>query len=112
MSHATQKAGIRTRLFLAFGAIAGFTVAASATAWLLLAGIGDTMRTITRQDVPQALVGLELASQAQALTGLAPNLLAASNAEQRQNRGAELAAAQKNVANLLAALAGTECRAC
>ncbi len=108
MSHATHKAGIRTRLFLAFGAIAGFTVAASATAWLLLAGIGDRMRTITRQDVPQALVGLELAGQAQALTGLAPNLLAASNAEQRQNRGAELAAAQKNVANLLAALAGTE----
>jgi len=108
MSHATHKAGIRTRLFLAFGTIAGFTVAASATAWLLLAGIGDRMQTITRQDVPQALVGLELAGQAQALTGLAPNLLAASSAEQRQNRGAELAAAQKKVANLLAALAATE----
>ena len=82
--------GIRARLFLAFGAIAGLTVGVSVAAYLLLAGVGDTLRVITRQNVPQAVVSLELAARAEAMAALAPNLLAAVTPVQRQRRAAEL----------------------
>ena len=85
-----DKWGIRPRLFLAFGAIAGTTVLASMASYLLLVRVGDTLRVITRQDVPQAIVSLELSARAGGLAALAPNLLAAATAEQRESRRNEL----------------------
>jgi methyl-accepting chemotaxis protein len=97
--------GIRPRLFLAFGAIASMTVAASLTAYVLLAGVDGTLRVITRQNVPQALVGLEMAARAQALAALAPNLLSATAQDQRQQRLGELSQIRGELTQLLTELA-------
>ncbi len=97
--------GIRPRLFLAFGAIAGMTVASGLTAYVQLGGIGDTLRVVTRQDVPQALLGLEMAARAQTLAALAPNLLAAAAQDQRGRRLDELSVERAELDKLLTALA-------
>ncbi len=97
--------GIRPRLFLAFGAIAGLTVTACVAAYVLLAGVGGTLRVITRQEVPRAVVSLELAAQAQALAALAPNLLAAPTQDQRQRRNDELSRIRDDLVKYLTALA-------
>ena len=100
-----QTWGIRTRLYLAFGVIAGLSVASSVVAALLLGGVGETLRVITRQDVPRTVISLELAGQAEALVAFAPNLLNATTADQRQRRGAELGQMRDTVARHLSALA-------
>ncbi len=100
-----QTWGIRTRLYLAFGVIAGLSVASSVVAALLLGGVGETLRVITRQDVPRTGISLELAGQAEALVAFAPNLLNATTADQRQRRGAELGQMRDTVARHLSALA-------
>ena len=102
---ALHKWGIRARLFLAFGAIASLTVAASLAAYLVLAGAGGTLQIITKQDVPQAILGLEMAARAAALAAQAPNLLAATAQDQRQRRLAELTKTRNDLAQRLNALA-------
>jgi methyl-accepting chemotaxis protein len=102
---AIHKWGIRARLFLAFGAIASLTVAACVAAYLVLAGVGNTLRIITKQDVPQAVLGLEVAARAAALAAQAPNLLAAVTQDQRRQRGADLTKARNDLAQRLNALA-------
>ena len=97
--------GIRARLFLAFGAIASLTVAASLAAYVVLAGVGGTMRVVTRQDVPQAVLALEVAARAQALAAQAPNLLAATDQDQRRQRRDDLTNARQDLAKPLTALA-------
>ena len=67
-----DKCCIRSRLFLAFGAIAGLTVAATVTASVLLAGLGDALRIVARDSVPRAIISLELAAKADGLAALAP----------------------------------------
>ena len=98
--------GIRPRLFLAFGAIAGMTVVASATAYELLGGVGDTLRVIAHRDVPRAVVGLEMAARAQGLAALAPNLLSATAQDQRQQRLGELSQVRGELSRLLTDLGG------
>jgi methyl-accepting chemotaxis protein len=105
MITAIHRWGIRARLFLAFGAIASLTVAACAAAYLVLAGVGGTLRIITTQDVPQAILGLEVAQRAGALAAQAPNLLAAITQDQRRQRGADLTSARNDLAQRLNALA-------
>lgn len=97
--------GIRARLFLAFGAIASLTIAACVAAYLVLAGVGDTLRVITRQAVPQAVLGLEVAARAAALAAQAPNLLDATTLDQRRRRGADLTKARNDLAQRVNALA-------
>ena len=99
-----DKWGIRPRLLLAFGAIAGLTVAATVTATVLLAGLGDALRTVARDSVPRAVISLELAAKADGLAALAPNLLAAVTPDQRQKRRAELDALRQGLGERLDAL--------
>ena len=102
---ARRKWGIRARLFLAFGTIAGLTVAASLTAYLVLDSVGGSTRIITRQDVPQAILGLELAARAEALAAQAPNLLSATDQDQRLRRRTALTQARDELTNRLTQLA-------
>ncbi len=44
--------GIRTRLFLAFGAVAALTVLASLVAFLSYNRVGDTLAAITERNMP------------------------------------------------------------
>ncbi len=93
--------GIRARLYLAFGAIAGLTVAASLAAYLVLAGVDATMHAITQRDVPQAVHGMALAARAQALASQARGLLLVADQQQRQQRRDDLAKARDDVARSL-----------
>jgi len=75
--------GIRGRLFLAFGAVAATTVAASVTGWISYARLGDGLERVVRTNIPAMRLVTELAEKGAAITGMAPALAIASNETER-----------------------------
>lgn len=78
-----SRSSIRSRLFLAFGAIAGTTVVASVVACLLLSHIGNLLVGVTQDNIPTVIASLNLAAQTEALTAAAPGLSQADNQTMR-----------------------------
>jgi len=97
--------GIKTRLFFAFGAVAGTTVIASVAAWLLFAQIGALMNGVATRNIPEVVTTLELATDTQALVASAPNLLNADTAERRLQQVQSLKDMEAAVARRLDAIA-------
>jgi methyl-accepting chemotaxis protein len=100
--------GIRTRLFLAFGAVAATTVIASATAWLLFARVGALLDGIATRSIPAVVATLQLSTDTQALVATAPNLLAADTQEHREAQRNALQDMQRAVARQFAVVSGFE----
>jgi methyl-accepting chemotaxis protein len=98
--------GIKTRLFFAFGAVAGTTVVASVAAWLLFEQIGGLMNSVATRNIPEVIATLELATDTQAVVASAPNLLNADTQERRQQQVKSLKELQAVVAKRLDAIAG------
>src|ERR1043165_2660956 len=93
--------GIRARLFLAFGAIAGTTVVASVAACLMFSQVGELLRKVADHNIPEVIASLELSAQTEGLAGSAPALLGAETAEQRTQRLAAIKELQSGVAKRL-----------
>jgi methyl-accepting chemotaxis protein len=106
MSAPRRQLGIRTRLFLAFGAVAGTTVIASVAAWLLFAQIGALLDGVAKRNIPEVVATLQLSTETQALVASAPNLLNADSQEQRIAQRKTLQEMQEAVARRLDAVAG------
>ncbi len=104
MTHKRQF-GIKTRLFFAFGAVAGTTVIASVAAWLLFEQIGALMSGVATRNIPEVVTTLELATDTQALVASAPNLLNADTAERRLQQVKSLKDMEAAVARRLDAIA-------
>ncbi len=100
-----RRGGIRARLFLAFGAVAGTTVVAGIAASLLLAQIGELLRGVAERNIPEVIATLDLASNSRALTAIAPGLLAAQTPEERAQQLKTLATAQASLTKRLDELA-------
>jgi methyl-accepting chemotaxis protein len=97
--------GIKTRLFFAFGAVAGTTVIASVAAWLLFAQIGSLMAGVATRNIPEVITTLELATDTQAVVASAPNLLNADTQERRLQQVKSLKELQATVTKRLDAVA-------
>jgi hypothetical protein len=74
-----SRSSIRSRLFLAFGTIAGTTVVASVAACLTLSHIGDLLVGVAQGNIPAVIASLDLAAQTEALTAAAPRLTGADS---------------------------------
>src|SRR5258708_4825401 len=99
-----RQLGIKTRLFLAFGAVAGTTVVASLTAWYLFAQIGALLDGVATRNIPEVVATLELSTKTQALVASAPNLLNADTQERRAQQLKSVKDMQGAVAQQLDAL--------
>lgn len=75
--------GIRGRLFLAFGAVAAMTVAASVIGWISYARLGDGLDRVVRTNIPAMRLVTELAEKGAAITGMAPALAVAGDEFER-----------------------------
>lgn len=101
-----RQLGIRTRLFLAFGAVSGTTLIAAIAAWLLFAQIGGLLDGVASRNIPEVVATLQLSTETQALVAGAPNLLGADSQEQRVGQRKALQDMQNAVAQRLDAVAG------
>ncbi len=99
--------GIRTRLFLAFAAVAGTTVVAAIAASLLFSQIGGLLRAMAERNVPEVVATLELASHSESLRAIAPSLLSAETNEQRAKQVKILTTAQTELTKRLELLAAS-----
>jgi methyl-accepting chemotaxis protein len=74
--------GIKGRLFGAFGAVAGLTVLASAVGFVSYSRLGETLNTITGENVPAMDASLRVAKTSAEIAATAPALLAATDQAQ------------------------------
>jgi methyl-accepting chemotaxis protein len=103
-----RRAGIRARLFCAFAAVAGSTVVAGVAASLLFSQIGGLLRDVAERNIPEVAGTLSLAANSEALRAIAPSLLAADTAPERDAQLKSLAAAQAAITKQLEALGSAE----
>lgn len=106
MTAARRQLGIRSRLFLAFGAVSGTTVIAGIAAWLLFAQIGALLDGVANRNIPELVATLQLSTDTQALVASAPTLLRAESQEQQIAQRGALQRMQEAVARRLDAVAG------
>ena len=95
--------GLRGRLFLAFGVVAGLTVLASGNAILSYDRIGNALSVVTERSMPDIARTSKVVKAAAEVTAAAPNLLAAMDQAGRDEATKALAGAR---ADLTAAIAG------
>jgi methyl-accepting chemotaxis protein len=103
-----RRSSIKTRLFLAFGTIAGTTVVASVAACLMLSQIGDLVVGVAQGNIPSVIASMDLAAQTQALAAAAPGLMAARTAAARGQQVDAMRILQDGVAQRLRGLAALQ----
>lgn len=83
ISHTRSRFGIKAKLFLAFCAMAGFTILAAAVAWYAFVTIERSVDRITVESVPAMAISLRLAEKSAEISSTAPALVASVNQEGR-----------------------------
>jgi len=86
-----QRFGIGARLLLAFCGISLFAVLAAAAALYSFFEVGKVLDRISKNDAPEAILSLELSSQAKEVTSAASKLLTVKNKIQREQVWAKTA---------------------
>ncbi|HEX7969890.1 MAG TPA: methyl-accepting chemotaxis protein [Stellaceae bacterium] len=99
--------GIRSKLFLAFGAVAGLTVLASALAYFSYDDVGRTLDGIAGRNLPAMSLSLRLAKSSAEIVSIAPVLLAANDLSERQAAVTSLEASRQELSRATDALAAT-----
>src|SRR5216683_913155 len=97
--------GIRSKLFVAFGAVAGLTVLASAVAVLSYEDMGRTLDGIAGKNLPAMSQSLRLAKSSAEIVSIAPALFAANDLKERQIAVTALQAHQQELTSAIDALA-------
>ena len=97
--------GIRSKLFVAFGAVAGLTVLASAVAVLSYEDMGRTLDGIAGKNLPAMSQSLRLAKSSAEIVSIAPALFAANDLNERQTAVTTLQAHQQELTGAIDALA-------
>ena len=75
--------GIKAKLFLAFCAMAGFTVSAAVIAWYAFVTIERSVERITAESIPAMAVSLRLAEKSAEIAAAAPALMASADQVER-----------------------------
>ncbi len=104
MSKKPRGFGIKGRLFLAFGAIAGGAVISGIVATLLLHDLGDKVRDMADSKIPEISLALQLQTETGTLAAGAPALMRAESETTRSDHWAALENQQKVVNAKLAEL--------
>ena len=101
MASLHRRFGIKTRLLLAFGAVAGGTVIACVTALLMFSRAGALLDGIATRSIPNIVATFALSTQSQALVASAPALLSADSQARRIEQRKILQDLQTTVAHQL-----------
>ena len=105
VSRIRRKLGLRGMLLLAFGAVAGLTVLASAVAFVSYDEVGRSLSGIAGENLPAMSASLRLAKGSAEIASVAPALLAANDEKERQTEIASLQADQRDLQEAIEALA-------
>jgi methyl-accepting chemotaxis protein len=89
--------GLRAKLFLAFGAVAGLTVLASAVAFVSYNAVGRAVSDIAGDSLPAMSASVRLAKSSAEIVSIAPALLAAHDIKQREATVAALQIDEKTL---------------
>ncbi len=100
--------GLRGRLFLAFGVVAGLTVLASASAIISYDRIGSALFVVTERSMPDIARTSKVVKAAAEVTAAAPNLLAAMDQAARDEAIKAVAAAREGLTVSIAALSASD----
>jgi methyl-accepting chemotaxis protein len=101
---AMRNLGLRGRLFLAFGVVAGLTVLASGSAIFSYDRIGQALFVVTERSMPDLARTSKVVKEAADVTAAAPNLLAAMDQSARDEATKALASAREGLTTSIAAL--------
>jgi phosphoglycerate-specific signal transduction histidine kinase len=104
---AIKRFGIRGKLLLAFGVVAGLTVLASVVGYLSYDEVGGTLDGIARTHLPAMSLSLRLVRSSAEIVSVAPSLVAAGDAKERDAAVASLQADQRGLESAVDALAAT-----
>ena len=104
------KLGIRSRLFLAFGAVAGLTVVASVNAFISYSHLSTTLTVVTDEQVPAVDTSLRVAKTSAEIAATAPALVVAANKSQTASPLTLLKSKQQELDKAIEALAATPAR--
>jgi methyl-accepting chemotaxis protein len=85
LSQSGRKLGVRGKLFLAFGAVAGLTVLASAVAVVSYDRVGNSLQAIAGENLPAMSASLRLAKSSAEIASAAPALLSANDKKERDS---------------------------
>ncbi|HKW55202.1 MAG TPA: methyl-accepting chemotaxis protein [Stellaceae bacterium] len=96
--------GIRSKLFAAFGTVAGLTVLASSVAVLSYEDMGRTLDGIAGKNLPAMSESVRLAKSSAEIVSIAPTLFAANDANERQAALDAVKAHQEELASAIDAL--------
>ncbi|HUJ99386.1 MAG TPA: methyl-accepting chemotaxis protein [Stellaceae bacterium] len=99
--------GLRTKLFVAFGAVAGLTVLASAIAFVSYDEVGRALGGIAGENLPAMTASVRLARSSAEIVSIAPALLAAHDMKEHDATLATLQADQKSLQQAIDAIAST-----
>ena len=72
-----RRVGIGGKLILAFGAIAGLTVLASAVTWILFGNVRDNLTIIAEDNLPEIAASFRLAEESARLSASIPRMVVA-----------------------------------
>ena len=103
-THRSIRVGIRGKLFLAFGAVAGLTVLASVVAILSYNNMATTLRDITDDNIPAMSLSLKLAKASAQVAATAPTLLSVTDVRQIDPAMSVLAGNQAALDDVIAAI--------
>ncbi|MBP7062646.1 methyl-accepting chemotaxis protein [Ferrovibrio sp.] len=94
--------GIRQKLFIAIGAIAGLTLVSSLVAWIFFTQLRGTLNLMAERSIPAMNAALSLAAQSAELAAAAPVLAYAASQNERQSAGSTLSGRVMQLDRLLA----------
>lgn len=107
ISQDQSRFGIKAKLFLAFCAMAGFTILATAIAWYAFVKIERSVDRITVESIPAMAISLRLAEKSAEIASTAPALAASVNQEQRISAQIRLEQRSEELASLMQDLKAT-----
>jgi class 3 adenylate cyclase/HAMP domain-containing protein len=99
--------GIKAKLFLAFCAMAGFTISAAAIAWYAFDAIERSVDHITAKSIPAMAVSLRLAEKSAEIAAAAPALIASADQMERVLAQTRLEERSRELASLTQELDAT-----
>ncbi|MCR9139810.1 MAG: PAS-domain containing protein [Alphaproteobacteria bacterium] len=93
--------GIKTKLSLAFLALAALTMIASAVAWLVFTQIEKAVTVITEHTIPEITLALGMAEISADITASAPTIVASTTQSERAERREQLDKAEEDLGALI-----------
>jgi methyl-accepting chemotaxis protein len=100
--------GLRAKLFVAFGAVAGLTVLASATAFVSYDDVGRALGDIAGESLPAMSASVRLTKSSAEIVAIAPALLAAHDMKQRDATVAALKSDEQSLRQAIDAIGASD----